>query len=93
LSLTAFLSARNDVLVNLAIIAMAVVTPTETSWPDLILGSFIVVLALHAAYRVWTVSERKDWPPRHWPANRSADTTTGIPVRPTTRMRENSPRA
>jgi Co/Zn/Cd efflux system component len=60
LSRAAFLSARNDVLVNVAIIGMAVVTLwTGSGWPDLILGCFIILLALHAAYEVWEVSEEE----------------------------------
>ena len=60
LSRAAFLSARNDVLVNVAIIAMGGVTAlTASGWPDLILGSFIILLALRAAYEVWTVSEEE----------------------------------
>lgn len=60
LSRAAFLSARNDVLVNLAIIAMAVVTAwTASGLPDLILGCAIIVLALHAAWEVWEVSEEE----------------------------------
>jgi len=60
LSRAAFLSARNDVLVNLAIIVMAVVTHwTGSGWPDLVLGCFIILLALHAAYEVWEVSEEE----------------------------------
>ncbi len=60
LSRAAFLSARNDVLVNVAIIAMGAVTVwTRSGWPDLILGSFIILLALHAAYEVWEVSEEE----------------------------------
>jgi len=60
LSRAAFLSARNDVLVNVAIIAMAVITLwTASGWPDLILGCFIIGLALHAAYEVWEVSEEE----------------------------------
>jgi Co/Zn/Cd efflux system component len=60
LSSAAFLSARNDVLINAAIIAMAVITQWTTSgWPDLILGCFIILLALHAAYEVWEVSEEE----------------------------------
>ena len=60
LSRAAFLSARNDVLVNVAIIAMAVITLwTDSGWPDLILGCFIILLALHAAYEVWEVSEEE----------------------------------
>lgn len=60
LSRAAFLSARNDVLVNVAIILMAGITIwTGSGWPDLILGSFIILLALHAAYEVWEVSEEE----------------------------------
>ncbi|HET8640926.1 MAG TPA: cation transporter [Pseudonocardiaceae bacterium] len=60
LSRAAFLSARNDVLVNVAIIAMAGLTLwTASGWPDLILGCFIILLALHAAYEVWKVSEEE----------------------------------
>ncbi|MGA4669074.1 cation transporter [Propionibacteriaceae bacterium Y1923] len=60
LSRTAFLSARNDVLVNLAVIAMALVTlRTKSGWPDLILGCGIILLALHAAKEVWEVSEEE----------------------------------
>jgi Co/Zn/Cd efflux system component len=58
LSRAAFLSARNDVLVNVSIILMAVVTLwTDSGWPDLILGCMIIALALHAAYEVWEISE------------------------------------
>lgn len=60
LSRAAFLSARNDVLVNLAVIAMGVVTVwTGSGWPDLILGTFIILLAGHAALEVWEVSEEE----------------------------------
>lgn len=60
LSRAAFLSARNDVLVNLAIIVMALVTLwTGSGWPDLILGCCIILLAFHAAYEVWEVSEEE----------------------------------
>lgn len=60
LSSAAFLSARNDVLVNVAIIAMAAITlGTSSGWPDLVLGCLIVLLALHAAHEVWEVSEQE----------------------------------
>lgn len=60
LSSAAFLSARNDVLVNVAIIVMAVVTIwTGSGWPDLVLGCGIILLALHAAYEVWEASEEE----------------------------------
>jgi Co/Zn/Cd efflux system component len=58
LSRAAFVSARNDVLINLAIITMALVTTwTRSGWPDLILGCFIILLAGHAAWEVWELSE------------------------------------
>ena len=60
LNRAAFLSARNDVLVNLAIIVMALITAQVSSgWPDLILGCCIIALALHAAWEVWEVSEEE----------------------------------
>ncbi|MBG6182508.1 Co/Zn/Cd efflux system component [Arthrobacter sp. CAN_A214] len=50
----AFLSARNDVLVNVAIIAMGVLTAwTVSGWPDLLLGLVIIVLNVSAAKEVW----------------------------------------
>jgi len=46
--------------VNVAIIAMGVVTLwTDSGWPDLVLGCFLILLALQAAYEVWTVSEEE----------------------------------
>lgn len=60
LSRAAFLSARNDILVNVAIIAMGVVTLwTQSGWPDLILGTLIICLAAQAAWEVWQVSEEE----------------------------------
>lgn len=56
----AFLSARNDVIVNLAIIAMGVLTLwTESGWPDLVLGLIIIVLNLSAAKVVWQTAEEE----------------------------------
>ncbi|UAL31408.1 cation transporter [Nocardioides rotundus] len=60
LSRAAFLSARNDVLVNVAIIAMGLVTAaTGSGWPDLVLGVVIIAIAFHAAWEVWEVSEEE----------------------------------
>lgn len=60
LSRAAFLSARNDVLVNVAVIAMGVLTAwTGSGWPDLVLGCAIILLALHAAWEVWEASEEE----------------------------------
>ena len=56
----AFLSARHDVLVNVAIIVMGGLTAaTGSGWPDLVLGCSILLLALHAAYEVWELSEEE----------------------------------
>lgn len=60
LSRAAFLSARNDVLINLAIIAMGLVTAwTGSGWPDLVLGCVIILLGVRAAWEVWEVSEEE----------------------------------
>ena len=60
LSRAAYLSARNDVLVNVAIIAMAVVTAvTQSGWPDLVLGLVIVAIGIHAAAEVWEVASEE----------------------------------
>ncbi|HXV24869.1 MAG TPA: cation transporter [Alphaproteobacteria bacterium] len=62
LSRAAFLSARNDALANLAIIAAGVTTAyTLTAWPDLIVGLGIVLMNADAAREVWTTAreERK----------------------------------
>lgn len=60
LSRAAFLSARNDVIVNVSIIAMALVTAVTTSgWPDLVLGVGILLLNGRAAHEVWELSEEE----------------------------------
>ena len=60
LSRAAFLSARNDVLVNVAVIAMGALTAwTGSGWPDLVLGCAIILLALRAAWEVWELSEEE----------------------------------
>jgi Co/Zn/Cd efflux system component len=60
LSKAAFLSARNDVLVNIAIIAMGLLTYWLASgWPDIVLGLAIVALNLSAAKEVWETSEEE----------------------------------
>lgn len=53
----AWLSARNDVLVNLAVVLMAGVTAwTASGWPDIVLGVAIVVLNATAAWEVWRLA-------------------------------------
>ena len=60
LSAAAFLSARNDVLVNVAIIAMALLTAWFGSgWPDIVLGLVIVILNVGAAKEVWETAEEE----------------------------------
>lgn len=56
----AFLSARNDVLVNLAIMAMGVLTAwTGSGWPDVVLGLVIVVVNVGAAKEVWDTAKEE----------------------------------
>lgn len=60
LSRAAYLSARNDVLVNVAIIVMGAVTAaTGSGWPDLVLGLGIIALGVHAAAEVWEVAREE----------------------------------
>lgn len=50
----AWVAARNDVIVNAAIIAMALLTAVVgTGWPDLVLGVVILLIGLGAAKEVW----------------------------------------
>jgi Co/Zn/Cd efflux system component len=55
LTKAAFLSARNDVLANVAIVAAGLVTAYlwRSPWPDLIVGIGIGVLNADAAREVW----------------------------------------
>lgn len=56
----AWLAARNDVLVNVAIIVVGGLTAwTGSAWPDLVLGVGIILLGLHAAKEVWEVAEEE----------------------------------
>ena len=60
LSRAAFLSARNDVLANLAIMAAAGVTLVWVSaWPDLIVGLAIFLMNLDAARDVYSAARRE----------------------------------
>ena len=60
LSRAAWLAARNDVVINLAIIVMAGVTAlVGNGWPDIILGLVIVAINVHAAREVWEVAEEE----------------------------------
>ncbi|MDE2515623.1 MAG: cation transporter [Rhodospirillales bacterium] len=60
LTRAAFLSARNDVLANLAIIAAGLVTLAAPSiWPDLLVGLGIGAMNLDAAREVWQAARRE----------------------------------
>jgi Co/Zn/Cd efflux system component len=60
LTRAAFLSARNDVLANIAIIAAGLVTAATVSlWPDLIVGLGIFLMNLDAAREVYTTARRE----------------------------------
>ena len=60
LAKAAFLSARNDVLANLAIIAVAPATAaTRSPWPDLVVGLAIAALNAGAAWEVWKAARKE----------------------------------
>ena len=60
LSLAAFLSARNDVLVNVAIIVAGLITSyTLSVWPDLLVGLGIAILNAGAAGEVYTAAGKE----------------------------------
>lgn len=54
LTKAAFLSARNDVLANIAIILAGFMTVyTQSAWPDLVVGLGILAMNANAAREVW----------------------------------------
>jgi len=60
LTRAAFLSARNDVLANIAIIAAGLVTVAwPTIWPDVIVGLGIAAMNLDAAREVWEAAHEE----------------------------------
>ncbi|MCG3775756.1 MAG: hypothetical protein JW395_2600 [Nitrospira sp.] len=60
LTRAAFLSARNDVLANVAIIAAGFVTAyTLSGWPDLIVGLGIAAMNADAAREVWRAAREE----------------------------------
>ena len=57
----AFLSARNDVLANLIIIAAGIIIMIYPSiWPDLIAGLIIFLINFDAAYKVYQIANSED---------------------------------
>lgn len=60
LTRAAFLSSRNDVLANVAMIATAAVTVyTRSGWPDLMVGLAIAALNADAAHEVWSAARNE----------------------------------
>jgi Co/Zn/Cd efflux system component len=61
LTRAAFLSARNDAVANLAIIAAGLVTAFlwRSVWPDLIVGAGIAALNADAAREVWEAARKE----------------------------------
>jgi Co/Zn/Cd efflux system component len=59
LTKAAFLSARNDALANVAIVAAGLLTETlwRSAWPDLIVGFGIGVMNADAAREVWHAAQ------------------------------------
>jgi Co/Zn/Cd efflux system component len=53
----AFLSARNDILANVAIVGAGLVTAhTRSAWPDLLVGLGIAAMNADAAKEVFTTA-------------------------------------
>jgi Co/Zn/Cd efflux system component len=60
LTRAAFLSARNDAVANVGIVAAGVVTAyTLSAWPDLIVGAAIAMMNADAAREVWTAAREE----------------------------------
>ncbi len=60
LSLAAFLSARNDVLANVAIILAGLITAyTLSIWPDMIVGLSIAAINADAALKVYRAAQKE----------------------------------
>lgn len=60
LTKAAFLSARNDALANIAIIAAGCATAYSFSiWPDVVVGLGIAALNMDAAHEVWTAAHEE----------------------------------
>lgn len=61
LTRAAFLSARNDVVANIAIVGAGAVTASmwASAWPDLIVGLGIGLMNADAARQVWTAAREE----------------------------------
>lgn len=60
LTKAAFLSARNDAMANVGIIAAGLITAAHpTIWPDIVVGVFIAAMNLDAAHEVWEAAHEE----------------------------------
>lgn len=60
LTKAAFLSARNDALANVAIIASGIITAlTGSVWPDVVVGIGIAIMNLDAAREIWEAAREE----------------------------------
>lgn len=60
LTKAAFLSARNDAVANVGIIAAGLITAAHpTIWPDIVVGVFIAAMNLDAAHEVWEAAHEE----------------------------------
>lgn len=60
LTKAAFLSARNDALANIAILAAGLLTSYwRSAWPDLLVGLVIAAINIDAAREVWQAARRE----------------------------------
>ena len=60
LTRAALLSARNDVLANLAIIAAAITAAlTRSAWPDLVVGLSIALMDTDAAKEIYQLAQEE----------------------------------
>ncbi len=83
LTRAAFLSARNDVLGNIAIIAAGFITAiTVSPWPDLVVGLGIFLINLDAAREVFSAAKQE-----RSVASVEAEQATTSDIEPTTRSR------
>lgn len=69
LTRAAFLSARNDALANVAIIAAGAATLfTRSPWPDVVVGLGVACMNIDAAKAVWTAARGEHQAARNQPA-------------------------
>ena len=64
LTRAAFLSARNDAIANIAIVAAGLVTAFiwTSIWPDIIVGVAIAIMNIDAAREVWEAAREEHRP-------------------------------